>query len=104
DDHFGSATPTPDGGFLLAVTYGKISFGNSFSDINYKVIKIDAAGEVIWDKTLVGSDDERLYSVVPSPGGGYLLAGNSESNISYNKSEKNKGVNFYRVVKIDESA
>jgi hypothetical protein len=39
------------------------------------VVKIDAAGNIMWQKCLGGSDDENAYSVAECLDGGYILAG-----------------------------
>jgi hypothetical protein len=60
---------TSDGGYIVAgYTY---SFGASGED--YWVLKLDACGNVIWDKTYVGG---QAWSVDQTQDGGYVLAGN----------------------------
>ena len=50
-----------DGGYLLA--------GGS------RVIKIDGAGNIVWDKNYGGNLEEQFTSIVSVPDGGYLLTG-----------------------------
>jgi hypothetical protein len=83
-----------DGGFVLA--------GDSYSDISgdkgqvsngsmdYWIIKIDSAGNKIWDKGFGGNDEDQLYSIAKTTDGGYLLSGDSRTRYaSGNKSEDN---------------
>jgi|GEM_PF-5465173 len=44
------------------------------------VFKLDPAGEILWQKLLGGSSFEQAYDVVPSPDGGYLVVGFTESS------------------------
>ena len=55
---------------------------------DYWLVKIDAAGNKLWDKTFGGTGVDDLRSIVPSADGGYLLGGgSSESGIGGDKSE-----------------
>ena len=49
------------------------------------------AGNKLWDKTFGGANNDWLRSITPSPDGGYLLGGYSESGISGDKSEASRG-------------
>ncbi|TAE23997.1 MAG: T9SS C-terminal target domain-containing protein, partial [Cytophagales bacterium] len=60
-----------------------------------------ANGDKVWDKTFGGSGDDRLYSIIATSDGGFLLAGASESSISGNKTATNYGSFDYWVVKIN---
>lgn len=112
EDYWGTSSlqvivPTPDGGYLLA--------GNSDADVyadktaerkggnDYWVIKIDEAGNKLWDKTFGGDGNDGLETIVASPGGGYLLGGFSYSYAGADKTEDSRGSADYWVVKIDES-
>ena len=99
-----SMITTSDGGYLLAGSSqsnisGDKSAASKGSD-DYWVVKIDSQGNKIWDKTFGGSSFDDLRSVT-STVDGYLLGGNSSSDISGDKTSLNKGENDYWVVKID---
>jgi uncharacterized delta-60 repeat protein len=53
------------------------SFGAGGSD--FWVLKLDAAGEVDWQKTYGGSDQEHAYSIQQTSDGGYIVTGSTES-------------------------
>nr|MBK9653884.1 hypothetical protein [Bacteroidota bacterium] len=57
--------------------------------------------DIQWQNTIGGSWHDYLYSICPSPDGGYILGGVSGSNISGDKSENCYGGLDYWVVKID---
>uniref|UniRef100_UPI003F6F50B6 HYR domain-containing protein n=1 Tax=Cyclobacterium plantarum TaxID=2716263 RepID=UPI003F6F50B6 len=100
-----STTPSPDGGYLLAgYSYSSASGDkseNSKGGYDYWAVKIDGAGNKVWDKTIGGNSHDYLQSTTPSPDGGYLLAGYSASSASGDKSENSKGGPDYWAVKID---
>lgn len=104
-DYFTCLTPTRDGGL--------ISGGTSFSDISFEksengrgngdywVVKTDKLGKIQWDKTIGGSDNDNLKSIIQTSDGGYALIGESSSNISFEKSENSRGSSDYWLVKLD---
>ncbi|MDX2302308.1 MAG: hypothetical protein NW226_05880 [Microscillaceae bacterium] len=108
-DFLSDIVPTPDQGFL-AGGYSNSSTGGDKSENvrgvdDYWVIKTDASGNIIWNKTYGGNRYDRLSKIIPAHDGGYLLFGSSNSDISGEKTEPNRG-NFdydYWLVKIDEN-
>jgi hypothetical protein len=105
NDNLFSVLATNDGGYLLA--------GNSWSGISGDktqpkyffsdcwVVKTDANGNQLWDKDFGGNDEEILIKAIHSHDGGYILAGNSLSDISGDKSEDSKGDWDFWIIKID---
>ena len=71
-----SVKQTTDGGYIIT---GKAeSFDvNGFSDVY--LIKTDANGNMIWEKTLGGSNTDDGYAVVQTIDGGYAICGNTYS-------------------------
>jgi uncharacterized delta-60 repeat protein len=65
-----------DGGYVVAGYTN--SFGAGGSD--FFVVKLDSSGNVVWAKTIGGSDDEAWGdSIVQSSDGGYVVAGWTKS-------------------------
>lgn len=99
--------PTLDGGYLL----GGESFSNASGDKShehfgggdYWVIRINANGNKIWDKTFGGFRSDILKSIVESSDGGYLIGGYSQSGPTGNKTTgSNAKLDYdYWVIKID---
>ena len=56
--------------------------------------------QINWDKTIGGTNIDRMSSVFATSDGGYVLAGDSKSNISGDKTENSKGERDYWVVKL----
>ncbi|QMU31038.1 T9SS type A sorting domain-containing protein [Adhaeribacter radiodurans] len=108
-DYFQAVVPTQDGGYLVGGTSfsgksgDKSQAGRGGLDRDYWVIKIDENGKKVWDKTITGDSDDRLMEVMATPDGGFLLGGNSYSDIGYDKTGESRGVDDYWVVKLDST-
>ena len=73
---------TLDNGFIMVgsttSTDGNVTENKGKSDC--WVIKIDSVGNIQWQKTIGGSNDESLWSVVQTQNGDYIMGGYSKSN------------------------
>lgn len=106
---------TSDGGFILAGTSSSDKSGdkkeNSKGKEDFWIVKLDAKGGEIWQRTIGGTGQEKLLSIAQTIDGGYILGGTSSSNKSepdekgvadkYGKSEDSRGSLDYWVVKLD---
>ncbi|MGB3076138.1 MAG: hypothetical protein WBB36_12485, partial [Chitinophagales bacterium] len=98
DDYLRSVIQTTDGGYLLGgYSYSGISGDKTEASqgSDYWVVKLDDSGENQWQNTIGGSSDDRLYSVIRTTDGGYLLGGYSRSGISEDKAEASQGYADY---------
>ncbi len=81
-DFGNSITPTPDGGALLAGWTGS-SDGDVSTPLNGTydgwLVKLDANGNIEWDRTYGGSGLEHFHDILALPDGGYLILGTSNS-------------------------
>ena len=70
-----SVQQTPEGGYIVAGWTE--SFGAGYADI--WVLKLDERGDVSWQKTYGGGDNDRAYSILRTSDGGYIVAGETQS-------------------------
>jgi hypothetical protein len=66
---------TSDGGYVIVGLTGSFDAGNWDS----WMIKTDATGSMVWNKTYGGSGYDAFTSIVETSDGGYLLAGYTDS-------------------------
>src|SRR5262245_2443367 len=73
---------TADGGYIMSgnseSTNGDVTGNHGALDA--WLVKLDAQGAMDWQKTYGGSDTEFVYSIKPTPDGGYIFAGQTSSN------------------------
>ena len=64
---------TSDGGYTLAGTIS--SYVGQQADIDSWIIKTDASGNIMWNQTYGGSENQHLYALVETSNKGLVLAG-----------------------------
>jgi hypothetical protein len=75
NDELHCVVPTDDGGFILAGwTLATLARGT-----DAYLVKTDASGNVLWERTFGGDSFDEAFGVVPTPEGGYLLVGRTAS-------------------------
>jgi hypothetical protein len=83
DDRCYDVRTTADGGYILAGTSnstdGDISSPKGGFDA--WIVKLNSAGDIEFEKSLGGSDDESAASIIQLPDGGYVMAGESKSDL-----------------------
>ncbi len=101
-----AAIEMPDGGFLLGgesrsgVSGDKKDFLRGLND--YWVVRIDANGNLLWEKTIGGNWDEAIFDMVRAKNGVIYLAGFSGSDATFEKSNPSYGSIDYWIVAIDD--
>ena len=95
DDFLSSILQTSDGGFIIGgVSYSDVSGDkteNSQGDSDYWILKLDTSGNILWQNTIGGSEADLLASIVETNNGGYLVVGDSRSDISGDRSVVQNG-------------
>ena len=92
---------TSDGGYIIA---GGSKSSNGDTTVNYGlfdfwIVKINSVGNIQWQKSLGGSNNEIAYSVQQTSDGGYIVAG--ETNSSNGNITQSYGERDMWVVKLD---
>jgi hypothetical protein len=105
DEGLACVMQTKDGGFLLR--------GNSQVGVNgiksqpcqggndYWIVKVDANGNKIWDRTLGGDLSDVPSDIQRTKDGGFIIGGSSSSTLSGDKSENSYGGSDFWLVKTD---
>jgi uncharacterized repeat protein (TIGR01451 family) len=98
-----SIQQTTDGGYIVAgfsnSNDGDVTGNNGSYD--YWVVKIDASGNITWQKSLGGTWYDKAYSIQQTTDGGYIVAGESACNDG--DVTVNNGWYDYWLVKLDAS-
>ena len=105
-DEAWSIQQTTDGGFVVAGQaysndgdvsghHGSTSYADSW------VVKLDASGNIEWEKSLGGKYNDAAYSIQQTIDGGFVIAGSSDSNNG--DVSGNHGLDDYWIVKLDAS-
>ncbi|HET7153314.1 MAG TPA: T9SS C-terminal target domain-containing protein [Candidatus Kapabacteria bacterium] len=101
-----SMIQTSDGGLIL-IGESRSSDGDvtghhgTDSTDDYWVVKIDSMGGIQWQKSYGGSDNDDPFSIIQTSGGGYIIAG--ASNSTDGDVTDNHGKFDYWIVKIDNA-
>jgi hypothetical protein len=98
------AAPTADGGFVLGGRSHSAPSGTktspSYGTGDYWLVRIDANGQQLWDRSYGGDGQDDLMSI-EQVAGGFILAGRSTSGISGNKTTVGYGIGDYWIVRVD---
>ena len=92
---------TTDGGYIVAGRSGS-SDGDltaNYGSLDYWIVKLSIVGEIQWQKSLGGSGLDLGYSVEQTTDGGYIVAGESDSQNGHITG--NHGGSDYWVVKLN---
>ncbi|WP_347923639.1 hypothetical protein [Pontimicrobium sp. SW4] len=92
-----------DGGYVVTGFSESDDFDitNSYGSYDYWVIKLDTAGNLLWEKSLGGSEIDQARSIVKTNDNAYIIAGNSFSTDE--DVFLNKGNSDFFIVKIDDN-
>ena len=103
-DNLNSVLETPDGDFLLAGISASGISGNRTVPISGSndiwLIKLDENGNEIWQDGIGGNGVDQAWDIIHTTDGGYCIAGNSDSNISGDKTENRRGQYDYWIIKL----
>ena len=107
NDNLRAMIETTGGGYLLGGTSDSNISGekneNSRGLSDYWILRLDTSGNILWQKTYGGSDNETLYTLLQTTDGGFILGGFSFSNISGEKTEDAYGFGDFWALKLDSS-
>ena len=83
DDRLNSIFQTSDGGYVLAGTSASGISGDkteaSKGGSDYWIIKLSPSGNIEWQKTLGGNNNDSATNILQTADGGYIVTGNSKA-------------------------
>jgi hypothetical protein len=106
-DHHSYMCHTVDSGYVIAGSSISNNSGDKTDTCrgsnDYWIVRTDANGNKLWDKTFGGIGNDLLESIVQTRDKGFLLGGTSSSSSSGDKSDTLRGVSDYWIVKTDSN-
>ncbi len=105
DEGLYSISQTSDGGYICGgssnsnISGDKTENSQGFAD--FWIIKLDSAGNIQWQNTIGGSEDDGVSTISQTNDGGYICGGVSESPVSGDKTENCMGPYDFWIVKLD---
>lgn len=108
NDFLKDAIVLDDGSYVLVGASSSNASGdkteNSQGSYDYWIVKLDATGNVLWDRTIGGADFDSFSSaekvITQTSDGGFIIGGSSRSNISGDKTENGIGGDDNWIVKL----
>ncbi len=98
---------TSDSGYILGASSESNISGEKTENcrglLDYWIIKIDSLGTLQWQKTYGGNNRDVPNSIHQTPDGGYIIAGQSLSYLSGDKTDAGNGGNDCWIIKTDAS-
>jgi len=91
EDWANSIIQTKDGGYMVAGWTSLMGAGKT----DVWIVKLDKRGDLVWDKTFGGSENDEAHSIIQTEDGGYAVAGWTKS--------KGAGNSDVWVLKLDEN-
>ena len=95
---------TADGGYILATYSTSGASGDRTQDSrggeDFWVLKLDAAGNKLWDRRFGSPGRDFLEDMLTTPDGGFLLGGSSSGGAGGDKTQDGRGSYDYWVVKV----
>jgi len=100
NDRGSALLPTPDGGFLIAGETGsnQRDVKENHGGLDGWLVKLDAQGKLQWERSIGGSQNDKLKVLIATQDGNYLAAGPSDSKDGHLKG--NNGRTDVMIVKI----
>ncbi len=106
-DYLTQVVELKNGGYAVAGTSTSLISGDKTEMMHqspdYWILKLDSVGNIIWQHTIGGDQTDNAKSIFETSDNGFLIGGYSQSSISYEKSESNRGFTDYWVVRLDSS-
>ncbi|HYV95546.1 MAG TPA: T9SS type A sorting domain-containing protein [Chitinophagales bacterium] len=106
DDIAKSVKQTNDGGYIVSgyseSDNGDVTGHHGFTySSDYWIVKLNTSGNIVWQKSFGGSNDDEAGTIQQTTDGGFIVAGTSRSNDG--NVSGNHGYEDYWILKLDTS-
>jgi hypothetical protein len=106
-DNMRSIIQTSDGGYIMGGESNSHPSGNKTVNTHggndYWTVKIDSTGNIQWQSSHGGTNEDLQYSIIQTTDGGYLQGGYSRSNANGDKTVGTNGNDDYWLIKTDSA-
>lgn len=103
--YYGGLTFAQDGNLVIAGSsdsgVGPMKTEGNFGGMDYWIIKVDTNGDIIWDRTIGGVEEDQTQDIISSQDGGFVIGGGTRSPMGGNKTSPFYGLIDYFLVKLD---
>lgn len=100
-DRIQAVSKTQDGGYIMAgYKQRSICLYNPYAQ-DFWIVRLTPFGDVKWSKQIGGSAQDFALSVIETNDLGFLVGGLSNSPVSDDKTEPNRGISDYWIIKLD---
>lgn len=99
-DNANSITRSADGGFVVAGGTSSNNSGDVGTNkgmIDMWVVKLDASGNLQWQKTMGGADNDYANAIITNADGSFVIAGNADSDKSGDVGANHGNTDFWIV-------
>jgi outer membrane protein OmpA-like peptidoglycan-associated protein len=97
-EEFNAIALTPEGGYVMVGTTN--SSGMTHGEQDFYIVRTDKLGEPLWQKHYGGNGKDVANVVVPLPDGGFIVAGESNSQMSGEVTANRGGMDVW-VIRLD---
>jgi len=105
-ENMGKIREAADGGIIVGGYSWSGVGGDKSEPLNgqddYWIVKLSATGSILWENAIGGSGTDQLYSLVTTPDNGVVVAGQSNSPVSGDKTEASANTDVW-VLKLDQN-
>lgn len=106
NDYLYSVAYTKDGGYILGGSSDSPKSDDKETDgygkRDYWIVKLNPRGEMEWQHTYGGSEDDQLTAIAQTKDGGFWVAGTTSSDVSGNKKSVSIGNEDVWVLRLDK--
>lgn len=84
NDYCRNMIKTYDGNLIIAASSNSVDWNltANYGDTDFWIVKIDTAGNILWQKSYGGNGPEITYSIMETHDRNYMVVGESRSNIN----------------------